>query len=330
MNYKQIIFFAVSIFVLSPALAQEAPQVDEPEKDVIDTLVSNGLYFQVGGGFAQFKGDPYKHDNDITSLRYSLGITTQPLNYEIGYRSLSDGNRFEMKGLDVLAKHQWSLWRDGGLFAGVGGYIYNADMDKPQFNSPTESSGVAPYLSIGGYYSLSEYIDISLQLDNLFNVSVPEQDYNKKDTKQLRQVNLSLVLHPWSSTRNIPQPIEHIEDEPEELELEDRLSYSYDDYSLDSENKEQLIALVDRIVVLDSYEIVVTGSADSKADYLKYNTRLAKKRAQNVINFLVFHGVQEASISMETSITELLSTEGGKEDARTVKIYVVGFEKINN
>lgn len=72
-------------------------------------------------------------------MKYSLGISTQPFDYELGYRSLSDGNGFDMKGLDILAKHKWSLWRDGGLFAGVGGYIYNADMDKPQLDSPTEN-----------------------------------------------------------------------------------------------------------------------------------------------------------------------------------------------
>ncbi|MEL7437077.1 MAG: hypothetical protein AAGJ58_00885 [Pseudomonadota bacterium] len=151
MNYKNTILFALSVFALTPAFAQEAQQTEEPEKGVIDTLVSNGLYFQIGGGLAQFQDEQYKHDNDITSLKYSLGITTEPLDYEIGYRSLSDGNGFDMKGLDILAKHKWSLWRDGGLFAGVGGYVYNADMDKPQLDSPTETS-----VSIGGRLLCSE------------------------------------------------------------------------------------------------------------------------------------------------------------------------------
>ena len=67
------------------AVAIEAQQSDENEKGVIETLISNGLYFQVGGGLAQFKDDPYKNDNDITSLKYNIGISTQPFNFELGY-----------------------------------------------------------------------------------------------------------------------------------------------------------------------------------------------------------------------------------------------------
>ena len=329
MNYKNTILFALSVFALTPAFAQEAQQAEEPEKGVIDTLVSNGLYFQIGGGLAQFQDEQYKHDNDITSLKYSLGITTEPLDYEIGYRSLSDGNGFDMKGLDILAKHKWPLWRDGGLFAGVGGYFYNADMDKPQLDSPTETSGVAPYLSVGGYYALSEFIDVSVQFDNLFNVSVLDQNYDKKDTKQLRQVNLSLVLHPWSSSSYEPQPIEHIEDAPEEQTVilaENSPVYSYDDASLNLQMETQLMQMASRIAELESYEVVVTGGADSKPEYLEHNKRLAEERAKVVADFLILHGVKAESIRLETSVIEQERSEQG---ARKVEVMVNGTELVS-
>ncbi|MCC4225932.1 OmpA family protein [Vibrio campbellii] len=329
MNYKNTILFALSVFALTPAFAQEAQQTEEPEKGVIDTLVSNGLYFQIGGGLAQFQDEQYKHDNDITSLKYSLGITTEPLDYEIGYRSLSDGNGFDMKGLDILAKHKWPLWRDGGLFAGVGGYVYNADMDKPQLDSPTETSGVAPYLSVGGYYALSEFIDVSVQFDNLFNVSVLDQNYDKKDTKQLRQVNLSLVLHPWSSSSYEPQPIEHIEDAPEEQTVilaENSPVYSYDDASLNLQMETQLMQMASRIAELESYEVVVTGGADSKPEYLEHNKRLAEERAKVVADFLILHGVKAESIRLETSVIEQERSEQG---ARKVEVMVNGTELVS-
>ncbi|WP_440886403.1 OmpA family protein [Vibrio campbellii] len=329
MNYKNTILFALSVFALTPAFAQEAQQAEEPEKGVIDTLVSNGLYFQIGGGLAQFQDEQYKHDNDITSLKYSLGITTEPLDYEIGYRSLSDGNGFDMKGLDILAKHKWSLWRDGGLFAGVGGYVYNADMDKPQLDSPTETSGVAPYLSVGGYYALSEFIDVSVQFDNLFNVSVLDQNYDKKDTKQLRQVNLSLLLHPWSSSSYDPQPIEHIEDAPEEQTVilaENSPVYSYDDASLNLQMETQLMQMASRIAELESYEVVVTGGADSKPAYLEHNTRLAEERAKVVADFLILHGVKAENIRLETSVIE---QERSEQDARKVEVMVNGTELVS-
>jgi len=328
-NYKNTILFALSVFALTPAFAQEAQQTEEPEKGVIDTLVSNGLYFQIGGGLAQFQDEQYKHDNDITSLKYSLGITTEPLDYEIGYRSLSDGNGFDMKGLDILAKHKWPLWRDGGLFAGVGGYFYNADMDKPQLDSPTETSGVAPYLSVGGYYALSEFIDVSVQFDNLFNVSVLDQNYDKKDTKQLRQVNLSLVLHPWSSSSYEPQPIEHIEDAPEEQTVilaENSPVYSYDDASLNLQMETQLMQMASRIAELESYEVVVTGGADSKPEYLEHNKRLAEERAKVVADFLILHGVKAESIRLETSVIEQERSEQG---ARKVEVMVNGTELVS-
>jgi len=328
-NYKNTILFALSVFALTPAFAQEAQQTEEPEKGVIDTLVSNGLYFQIGGGLAQFQDEQYKHDNDITSLKYSLGITTEPLDYEIGYRSLSDGNGFDMKGLDILAKHKWPLWRDGGLFAGVGGYVYNADMDKPQLDSPTETSGVAPYLSVGGYYALSEFIDVSVQFDNLFNVSVLDQNYDKKDTKQLRQVNLSLVLHPWSSSSYEPQPIEHIEDAPEEQTVilaENSPVYSYDDASLNLQMETQLMQMASRIAELESYEVVVTGGADSKPEYLEHNKRLAEERAKVVADFLILHGVKAESIRLETSVIEQERSEQG---ARKVEVMVNGTELVS-
>ncbi|UTZ43533.1 OmpA family protein [Vibrio campbellii] len=329
MNYKNTILFALSVFALTPAFAQEAQQAKEPEKSVIYTLVSNGLYFQIGGGLAQFQDEQYKHDNDITSLKYSLGITTEPLDYEIGYRSLSDGNGFDMKGLDILAKHKWPLWRDGGLFAGVGGYFYNADMDKPQLDSPTETSGVAPYLSVGGYYALSEFIDVSVQFDNLFNVSVLDQNYDKKDTKQLRQVNLSLVLHPWSSSSYEPQPIEHIEDAPEEQTVifaENSPVYSYDDASLNLQMETQLMQMASRIAELESYEVVVTGGADSKPEYLEHNKRLAEERAKVVADFLILHGVKAESIRLETSVIEQERSEQG---ARKVEVMVNGTELVS-
>ena len=329
MNYKNTIFFALSVLAITPAFAQEAQQAKEPEKSVIDTLVSNGLYFQIGGGLAQFQDEQYKHDNDITSLKYSLGITTEPLDYEIGYRSLSDGNGFDMKGLDILAKHKWSLWRDGGLFAGVGGYVYNADMDKPQLDSPTETSGVAPYLSVGGYYALSEFIDVSVQFDNLFNVSVLDQNYDKKDTKQLRQVNLSLVLHPWSSSSYDPQPIEHIEDAPEEQTVilaENSPVYSYDDASLNLQMETQLMQMASRIAELESYEVVVTGGADSKPEYLEHNKRLAEERAKVVADFLILHGVKAENIRLETSVIEQERSEQG---ARKVEVMVNGTELVS-
>ena len=329
MNYKNTILFALSVFALTPAFAQEAQQAKEPEKSVIDTLVSNGLYFQIGGGLAQFQDEQYKHDNDITSLKYSLGITTEPLDYEIGYRSLSDGNGFDMKGLDILAKHKWPLWPDGGLFAGVGGYVYNADMDKPQLDSPTETSGVAPYLSVGGYYALSEFIDVSVQFDNLFNVSVLDQNYDKKDTKQLRQVNLSLVLHPWSSSSYDPQPIEHIEDAPEEQTVilaENSPVYSYDDASLNLQMETQLMQMASRIAELESYEVVVTGGADSKPEYLEHNKRLAEERAKVVADFLILHGVKAESIRLETSVIEQERSEQG---ARKVEVMVNGTELVS-
>nr|WP_250210323.1 OmpA family protein [Vibrio campbellii] len=321
--------FALSVFALTPAFAQEAQQAEEPEKGVIDSLVSNGLYFQIGGGLAQFQDEQYKHDNNITSLKYSLGITTEPLDYEIAYRSLSDGNGFDMKGLDILAKHKWSLWRDGGLFAGVGGYVYNADMDKPQLESPTETSGVAPYLSVGGYYALSEFIDVSVQFDNLFNVSVLDQNYDKKDTKQLRQVNLSLVLHPWSSSSYDPQPIEQIEDAPEEQTVilaENSPVYSYDDASLNLQMETQLMQMASRIAELESYEVVVTGGADSKPAYLEHNTRLAEERAKVVADFLILHGVKAENIRLETSVIE---QERSVQDARKVEVMVNGTELVS-
>ena len=215
------------------------------------------------------------------------------------------------------------------LFAGVGGYVYNADMDKPQLDSPTETSGVAPYLSVGGYYALSEFIDVSVQFDNLFNVSVLDQNYDKKDTKQLRQVNLSLVLHPWSSSSYEPQPIEHIEDAPEEQTVilaENSPVYSYDDASLNLQMETQLMQMASRIAELESYEVVVTGGADSKPEYLEHNKRLAEERAKVVADFLILHGVKAESIRLETSVIE---QERSKQGARKVEVMVNGTELVS-
>ncbi|WP_341662576.1 OmpA family protein [Vibrio sp.] len=329
MNYKQTILLALSVFTANSAFAIEAQQSNENEKGVIETLISNGLYFQVGGGLAQFKDDPYKNDNDITSLKYNIGISTQPFNFELGYQSFSDGDGFSMKGVDVLAKHKWSLSRDGGLFAGAGGYFYNAEMDKQFLDSPPETSGVSPYLSIGGYYALSEYIDVSLQFDSFFNVSVIDQYYDKKDSKHLNQVSLSLILHPWTNNRYEAQPIEPIEEPSIKQQVnlgQNSPEYGYDDATLSPEMEEQLTQLAVRVTELESYEMVVTGGADSKPAFVKYNTRLARKRAKLVVDFLVLHGVDERNIHLETSVVE---TEQSDQDARKVDIVVKGTEVVN-
>lgn len=328
MNYKQTILLALSVFTINSAFAIEVQKSNESEKGVLETLITNGLYFQVGGGLAQFKDDPYKNDNDITSLKYGIGISTQPFNFELGFQSFSDGDGFNMKGLDVLAKHKWSLSRDGGLFAGAGGYFYNAEMDKQFLDSPPETSGVSPYLSVGGYYALSEYIDVSLQFDSFFNVSVIDQYYDKKDSKQLNQVSLSLILHPWSNSRYDAQPIESIE-EPlkQQVKLgQNSAEYSYDDATLSSEMEEQLTQLAARVTELESYEMVVTGGADSKPAFVKYNTCLARKRAKVVADFLILHGVGERNIHLETSVVE---KEQSDHDARKVEIVVRGAEVVN-
>lgn len=175
---------------------------------------------------------------------------------------------------------------------------------------------------------MSEYIDVSLQFDNLFNVSVLDQYYDKKDTKQLRQVNLSLVLHPWSSSSYEPQPIEHIEDAPEEQTVilaESSPVYSYDDAALNPQMEAQLMQLASRITELESYEVVVTGGADSKPAYLEYNNHLAKERAKVVADFLILHGVKADNIRLETSVIE---QEHREQAARKVEITVNGTELV--
>ncbi|WP_114783488.1 OmpA family protein [Vibrio tetraodonis] len=328
MNNKQTILLALSVFTASSAFAIEAQQSNENEKGVIETLISNGLYFQIGGGLAQFKDDPYKNDNDITSLKYNIGISTQPFNFELGYQSFSDGDGFSMKGVDILAKHKWSLSRDGGLFAGAGGYFYNAEMNKQFLDSPPETSGVSPYLSVGGYYALSEYIDVSLQFDSFFNVSVIDQYYDKKDSKQLNQVSLSLILHPWSNSRYDAQPIESIE-EPVKQQVklgQNSAEYSYDDATLSSEMEEQLTRFAIKVTELESYDVVIIGGADSKPAFVEYNTRLARKRAKRVADFLILHGVDERNIHLETSVVE---KEESDQDARKVEMVVKGTKVFN-
>lgn len=48
MNYKKTMLLALSVLIANSAFAIEAQQSDENEKGVIETLISNGLYFQVG------------------------------------------------------------------------------------------------------------------------------------------------------------------------------------------------------------------------------------------------------------------------------------------
>lgn len=149
-----------------------------------------------------------------------------------------------------------------------------------------------------------------------------------KDTKQLRQVNLSLVLHPWSSSSYDPQPIEYIEDAPEEQTVilaENSPVYSYDDAALNPQMEAQLMKLASRITELESYEVVVTGGADSKPAYLEYNTHLAKERAKVVADFLILHGVKADNIRLETSVIE---QEHREQAARKVEITVNGTELV--
>ncbi len=102
--------------------------------------------------------------------------------------------------------------------------------------------------------------------------------------------------------------------------------YSYDDASLNLQMETQLMQMASRIAELESYEVVVTGGADSKPAYLEHNTRLAAERAKVVADFLILHGVKAENIRLETSVIE---QERSEQDARKVEVMVNGTELVS-
>lgn len=326
MKFIKIILFALSTLAVDLALAEEAAPPNDHEISFVDTLIDNELYFKVGGGLAEFNGHQGPKMNDITSLKYSIGIATQPLNFELGYRNISDGNNYNMHGIDIYTKHDWSLSRDVGVFLGAGGYFYQSEMNNPSNKSSFTTSGIAPYLSIGSRYALSEFIDVSIQFDQMFNVDFVDPYINKTETKQMRQISLSFVLHPWSGNKYEAKPIQNIQEVSFEQQVdlaENSGIYRYDVAELEPTMKSQLLQLVSRIERLETYDIRVTGGADSKPMYLSHNTDLAQRRAIAVADFLIQHGIQKDYIQIEVMVTE---NEEDDPSARKVEITVHGTE----
>ena len=326
MNFTKAILIIFSALTFNSAFADEMTTSNDNEVGFVDALIARELYFQVGGGLAQFGHHQTSTMDNITSLKYSMGIATQPLNFELGYRSLSDGDDFNIQGVDMLPKHNWSLSRNVGFFLGAGGYFYQSKINSPTTGSSYKTRGIAPYFSVGSSYALSEFIDVSIQFDQMFNIDIVDPHTNKKDANQMRQISLSFVLHPWSGNKYEAKPIEHIKEVAFEQQValaENSTIYRYDVAELDPTMKSQLLHMISRIEKLETYEIIVTGGADSKPMYLRHNTDLARRRAIAVTDFMIQHGVRRDCIQIEVMVSESKEVD---PSARKVEIMVKGTE----
>ncbi|GEM76232.1 OmpA family protein [Vibrio sagamiensis] len=302
------------------------------DESFIDTLISHGLYFQVaGGGELPFSHDS-KGDKSLTNLKYNFGLTFENMDLELGYRHFAVRDTLDIGGVDVFTKHTWPLWSSGGFYAGAGGYVYQTEMDKTGKKPAWEKSAFSPYIAVGGYYELSEYIDVSLQLDSFFNVAGGDWKHRTDDKKTLNQVSLSLTLRPWDRTSFPAQPITQALLEPQEKAINlAELSplYRYDEATLNNEMKALLKSLIVKINQLEHYEVVITGGADSKPRYMAHNIKLAETRAKIVADFLILHGIKARAIRLETAIVTTREEQADTIDARKVEITVNGTERVS-
>lgn len=328
MQEKKNLLLTLVLIVSFNTLANNEDQ----DESWVNTLTSNGLYFQVtGGGAFPFSNDS-KDGKSLTSLKYNLGLSLQNMDIELGYRHFAVRDILDIGGVDVFTKHTWQLWSSGGLYAGAGGYVYQTEMDKTEKKPAWEKSAFSPYIAVGGYYELSEYIDVSLQLDSFFNVAGGDWKHLTDDKKTLNQVSLSLTLRPWDRTISPAQPITQVLPEPQEKAINlAELSplYRYDEATLNNEMKALLNSLIVRIHQLEHYEVVITGGADSKPRYMAHNIKLAETRAKIVADFLISHGIKARAIRLETAIVTTSEEQADVIDARKVEITVNGTERVS-
>lgn len=291
----------------------------------------SGLYFFAGGGDSNMKDNEFSNSRAITVLRYGSGISFPSFDAEVSYRSFSDGKDLGIKGIDTILKKRWLEWKNIGLLAGAGGYAYRSKVDNSLLISSKEHSGISPLVMLGGYYKLNEYIDIELQYERIFDLSLTSPRYDKKTRNNFDQLMLSLVIRPWG-VRAYPSPIvteekELIPDqvmESVELFMDRRNSgiYAYDSFQLTDSISSLLDEVIMTIKSLDDYKITITGSADSRIEYIAYNEKLAFRRAKVVAEYLERSGIDKVKIQIKTYVDLVSSTEKDNVAARKVTLDI--------
>ncbi|NRD74169.1 OmpA family protein [Shewanella sp. VB17] len=296
----------------------------------------NDVFFQVGGGIAGFMGNDILDDYDITNLKYGVGIDWGKNNwtFEANYRALSDGNDFSMRGADLFAKKRFDLWDKGGVFVGGGSYLYQTEVDNDLLDSDHRNEGVSPYLSLGIHHQLGKNVDVVLQLDNMFNVHLLSPYSDRKISESLTMMTLSFVLHPWRQSRIPAQEIQYIPEvqvipEIDNVEAKrevDLTSFAYSRTDLSEEMFSKLDSIAEEIQQLDDYKVVITGWADSRQQYQQFNSKLAQKRAQVVVDYLISKGVNKDSIDAQGKVELLENNQHENKDARKVDIFITGMK----
>lgn len=317
----------ITVLVSYSLLAAEAPH---------ESWDRSGVYFFAGGGKAELRGSDVAASDNITQLRYGVGYAFPSLSAEIGYRDYSDGKDLTVRGWDVVASQTLLQWQALGLRAGVGGYVYHSQTDNALYDSNTRFTGVAPMLTVGGDYQLHENIDVRVQYERVFNLALVSPMYDRKTHADLDQISLSVVVKPWASNTYAapiltPRPVEVVAEvpsppvEPEEMRFEHVWAsddYVYNSYQLTPAVKAQLNTIIAALVTQPDYVIHITGGADSRMAYRRYNHQLALRRAQAAQTYLMQHGVKPAQIVVAASLTHLAQGEADNPAARKVTIDV--------
>lgn len=286
----------------------------------------NNFYFFGGGGKADFKKSDFSKSNDLTVLRYGLGYDFSMLTLESAYRGFSDDNDFTLRGIDIIARKNLLNWNDWHFSVGAGGYAYQSKLDNSIY-SVQKINDISPLITLGAYYSLSDYVDIGLNYDQIFNVSYNSPKYDHKTKKNLDQWMLSLIIKPWANKDNntkIKSDITEVSlDIPQtSVDYKKTNTYHYDSDKLTNDNKHRLDTILEDLMSADHYSITLTGNADSDKNHLTYNKKLAHRRAQSVMDYLLNHGIKKEDIQLKTKIYLLKAGEKSKPSERKVILKI--------
>ncbi len=91
------------------------------------------------------------------------------------------------------------------------------------------------------------------------------------------------------------QTEQQLQSQVEEIEVQDRVLFGYDSFSINDEAQKILDTQVDWLKSDESIKILVEGHCDERGTR-EYNIALGEKRANAVKNYLVSHGIDNSRI----------------------------------
>lgn len=200
--------------------------------------------------------------------------------------------------LESALRYDWKLPNDYSVYTRVG--VAYWDMEKEVKNRDTLSAkGVSPLVEAGVSYSISPKLSVDGGIKYIDQIG--DKLTGQYDSSSF---NVSFNYHFSNSSESNVIPEENVESVPTEITVIEKveknsynLPFRFASSEVDRSNA-QLMEVLDVLLDYPSSKVVLIGHTDAVGSK-EANVLLSKRRANNVANYLVSHGIDSSRIEVK-------------------------------